>query len=378
MRVLIAPDKFKDALAAVDVARAMAAGVLDFDPAADVELCPMGDGGEGTGALLARAAAAETRTVLVRDPLGREREARWWHVAECGEAIIEMAEASGLGLLTEAERDPERTTSYGTGQLIRSAVDAGCKSVLVCVGGSATVDGGAGALQALGWRLLDSDGGEIREPVTGAVLRKIAQLVPPSKPLSAACRVLCDVVNPLLGPEGAARVYSPQKGAASDQVVRLEEGLRFWVEKLHRAIGRDASRLPGAGAAGGLAGGLAAALDAELVPGFAEVARRLDLQQKARACDLCLTGEGRIDAQTAAGKVVCGVGRLAKELGIPSLAFAGQADTFNGTGLAALAARVDVDRIVVITPESASVATALRETAENVRRAVREALAARS
>jgi glycerate kinase len=371
VKVLIAPDKFRDALDAAEVAAALAAGVRDAQPDAQIALCPLGDGGEGTGRVLAAACGAQERVTTVLDPLGRGREARWWLSADRATGIVEMAEASGLALLAPRERDALRTTSYGTGQLLRAAQDAGAPRVLLCVGGSATVDGGAGCLQALGWRFVDGAGAEIVEPLTGGVLPAIARLESPPNHAALAIDVLCDVDNPLLGPRGAATVYGPQKGATPVGVDLLESGLVHWADVLEQHGGANVRDLPGGGAAGGLPAGLAAALGAHLRPGFAEVARQVGLRDKLAGCDLCLTGEGRIDEQTAGGKVVAGVARLARELGVPAIAFAGAARPD-------LATTLGVERIIVITPEKTPLPEALAATAANLRSAARTVLGGRA
>lgn len=378
MKALIAPDKFKDALDAAGVAEALAAGVRDARPAAEIVVCPLGDGGEGTGRLLASALQAQEQSAAVLDPLGRQREARWWLCPDRETAVVEMAEASGLALLEVAQRDALRTTSFGTGQLLRTAQEAGRRRVLLCVGGSATVDGGAGCLQALGWKFVDHSGATISEPVTGGMLPSIARVQSPLKAWAGSLDILCDVDNPLLGPRGAAAVFGPQKGATSAGVRQLERGLAHWADVLVRCGGMDMRALAGGGAAGGLPAGLVAALGAHLRPGFAEVARQVGLHDKLAGCDLCLTGEGRIDDQTAGGKVVAGVARLAAEHRMPVLAFTGAARLRPGQTLEDLGRGIGVERIVVISPGDMPLPEALAATAANLRRAAREAMAAYS
>ncbi len=376
MRILIAPDKFKDALDAARVAAALAEGVRDAQPDAIVELCPLGDGGEGTGRVLAAALAAEAHTAVVQDPLGRQREARWWRVPDSRTAIVELAEASGLALLPAAERDALRTTSFGTGQLLRAAREAGCRRVLLCVGGSATVDGGAGCLQALGWRLVDQGGATITAAMTGGLLHTVAALHAPAEPFGADVKILCDVDNPLLGPRGAAAVFGPQKGATPAGVDELERGLAHWADVLERCCGTDVRTLPGGGAAGGLPAGVAAALGTRLCPGFDVVAQHVALAEKLAGCDLCLTGEGRIDDQTASGKVVAGVARVAAQRRVSTVAFAGAVRLRPSQTIGELARQVGVQQIVVITPPGLRLAEALAATAAHLRRAARSTLAA--
>ncbi len=369
MKVLIAPDKFKDALNAQAVAAALAAGMHMADPDTEVVCCPLGDGGEGTGRLLADAVRAEAQTADVLDPLGRQRTAHWWLDRRNNAAIVEMAEASGLCLLSPGERDATRTTSYGTGQLIRAPLDAGCRHVTLCVGGSATVDGGAGCLQGLGWRLLDARGVAIDEPVTGGTLPRIARIRPPHEPSPIDVEVLCDVSNPLLGPDGAAAVFAPQKGATAAQVRQLKAALRHWADVLNDFAGRDLSDRPGTGAAGGLPAGLAATIEARLRLGFEAVAHRLQLREKIAGCDMVFTGEGRLDEQTGGGKVVSGVARLGGEFGKPVVAFVGAAQPALGETIAQLAARLSLRDIVIVTSPGTPLDVALARTGDNLREA---------
>lgn len=369
MKVLIAPDKFKDALDAREVAAGLAAGVRAGAADADVICCPLGDGGEGTGRLLADAVRAEAQSADVLDPLGRQRTAYWWLDRKNNAAVVEMAEASGLCLLSPDERDATRTTSYGTGQLMRAALEAGCRHVTLCVGGSATVDGGAGCLQGLGWRLLDATGAALREPVTGGTLPRIARIQPPEAVLPVDVEILCDVTNPLLGPDGAAAVFAPQKGATAAQARQLEAALRHWADVLNDFACRDLSDRPGTGAAGGLPAGLAATIEARLRPGFDTVAHHLGLREKVADCDVVFTGEGRLDEQTGGGKVVSGVARLGHELGKPVVAFVGAAQPARGETIAQLAARLSLGDIVVVTPPGTPLDVALAQTKDNLREA---------
>lgn len=368
MKILIAPDKFKDALGAHQVAAAVAEGVQAADPAAETVCCPLGDGGEGTGRLLADALGAEPRPADVLDPLGRVRTARWWLDRDNNAGIIELAEASGLWLLAPHERNALRTSTYGTGQLVRSAIDAGCRRLTLCVGGSATVDGGAGCLQGLGWRLLDAAGSAINEPASGGMLPKTVRIEPPGEAAPADIEILCDVANPLLGPDGAAAVFAPQKGASPAQVRQLEVALQHWANVLADFAMRDVSELPGGGAAGGLPAGLAATVEARLHPGFEQVADRLRLREKIAACDLVLTGEGRLDPQTSGGKVVGGVARLGRELGKPVVALVGDIRPGPDGNVARLTERLGLTAVVVVTPPAAALDQALAQTAENLRR----------
>ncbi|MFH1747595.1 MAG: glycerate kinase [Planctomycetota bacterium] len=369
MRILVAPDKFKDAISAPAACDAIKAGISAARPAADIRICPLGDGGEGTGPLLASALEAQPRITTVKDPLKRVRQAHFWFQKQTHTAIVEMAEASGLWLLPAHQRLAMRTTSFGTGQLLAAARDAGAGRVYLCIGGSATVDGGAGCLQALGWQLLDADGRVITEPVSGGSLPNISNIRPPESLPALDIEVLCDVTNPLLGPHGAAATYGPQKGAQPADVVQLEAGLSQWADVLAGASGSDLRALPGAGAAGGIAFGLAAALNARLVPGFDCVADHLKLNDKLSGCQLCLTGEGCLDEQTIAGKVVAGVAQRARAAGVPVVALVGATSQDPGSSLSDLARKLGLHAIQVITPSGTPLKQALAETPKNLRTA---------
>ncbi len=391
LKVLVAPDKFKHALTAAEAADAIAAGVFAAVPGASVDRVPMADGGEGSGPLLAAALGAAERRATVADALGRRRTARWWLAGRT--AVVETAEAAGLQWIDEGDRDVMRAGTFGVGQLMQAALDAGASHILLCVGGSATVDGGAGCLQALGCKLLDERGDAIPSRAGGGDLGRIRRLVPPECECMAAVEVLCDVDNPLLGPRGAAAVFAPQKGANAEQVKALAAGLEQWAAALDvhsgtrqpaerasaPALQSDApdmaiGRAPYGGAAGGLPAALAAAYGARLVAGVDRIAEVIHLERRLGGCDLCLTGEGRIDAQSAGGKTVAGVARAARLSGVPTVAFTGAADPEAGDSLNALAARLGLERIILINPHGASVRDALPRTRERLTAAVRAAI----
>ncbi|MBW7906686.1 MAG: glycerate kinase [Phycisphaerae bacterium] len=367
MRILVAFDKLKHALSAEAACRAVADGIRRAAPDADLRLRPLGDGGEGTGAVLADALGAAASSAVVQDPLGRSRAATWWFAARQRLSIVESAQAAGLALLASSERDPLRASTYGVGELVSAAAAKPCEQVLLGVGGTATVDGGAGCLQALGWRLLTHDGAALARPVGGGDLEHVSTIEPPARLPPAPLRVLCDVDNPLLGPSGAAAVYAPQKGAGAEAVARLERGLRNWARVLARTTGRDVADRPGAGAGGGLAAGLAAGLDAALYRGGDEVAELAGLATLVRDCDLCLTGEGRLDAQTLRGKVVAAVARTARAARVPCVALVGEVRPPPGLDTPELTARLGLREIVVITPAGCTPAAALAGAADNLR-----------
>lgn len=322
MRVLVAPDSFKESLGAVDAARAIAAGLVSVDRSIEIDLAPIADGGEGTVEAVVVATGGERVRRAVDDPLGRPVEAVYGRI-DGRTAILEMAAASGLALLVPAERDPLLTSTVGTGQLLADAAAGGATRILLGIGGSATVDGGAGALVGLGYRFLDSRG-RVVEPVGGRLVDVAAIEVPASPPLAGVeIEILCDVDNPLLGPDGAAPVYGPQKGATPAAVARLEEGLARLAACYADAFGRPVADLPGAGAAGGLGAGLAAAFGARLVPGFDALAALVDLERRVAGADLIVSGEGRLDRTSAMGKVLSGLGGLAARHRKPLVALVG-------------------------------------------------------
>ncbi|MFB3738493.1 MAG: glycerate kinase [Candidatus Velamenicoccus archaeovorus] len=328
MRVLVAPDKFRGTLSAAQAARAMATGWRRSRPHDELVELPMADGGEGTLDTLVEALGGERRRVPVRGPLGDPLEAELGLVdgAAGRTAVVEMARASGLELIAASRRDPLRTSTVGTGDLIRAACAEGPVEVLVCIGGSATNDGGAGMAQALGIRLLDARGEEIGSG--GGALLELATIDVGG--LDPACRsarfvVACDVDNPLTGPQGASAVYGPQKGAGPDEVVLLDRALGHLAAVIHRDLGVDVRDLPGAGAAGGLGAGLVAFLGARLRPGVDLVMDAVGLGPRLEHADLVITGEGSLDEQSLHGKVPAGVLRAAREVGVPATIVCGRA-----------------------------------------------------
>jgi len=319
MRVLVAPDKFKGSLSAHEAAAAIAAGLMQF-PGIVVDSCPVADGGEGFADALA---ARFDQVEAVRDPLGRAVTARCGWL-DSGDAVIEMSEASGIHRLAAAERDPWQASTFGTGQLIRHAASRGAPRILVGLGGSATNDAGAGMAAALGWQFLTSDG----EPMEPRPMNFMAieRIEPPDEDALPGIVAACDVRNPLLGPEGASRVYARQKGADDRMIGYLEMALDHLADLVADQLGVDHRRLPGAGAAGGLGYGLATFCNAALQPGFALVAAALRLEERIAASDLVITGEGRLDAQTFYGKAPAEVARLAKKYDKPVAIVCGRRD----------------------------------------------------
>ncbi len=324
MKCVVAMDAFKGSLEAEAACEAVARGLEQVDPAIEARRLPMADGGEGTAEILRRAAGGHWKRRLVTGPLpGRTVEARYaWAPGE-RTAIIEMASACGLPLLRPEERDPLRTTTHGAGELIAAARGLRPARIRLAIGGSATVDGGTGAAAALGWRFLDRAGRAL--PPGGGALERLARIEPPDpRPRLPPVDVLCDVDNPLCGPEGAARVFGPQKGADADAVERLEAGLCRLADVLQAQFGIAVRDLPGAGAAGGLGAGAVAFLGARLVPGIDAVMDAVGLPDALRGADWAITGEGRFDGQSARGKVVQGVAREARRADARVLVLAGQ------------------------------------------------------
>jgi glycerate kinase len=343
MRVLIAPDKFRGTLSADEAAQAIARGWRRAVPRVEVETLPLGDGGEGTLDALVAALGGERVTETVTGPLGDPTRAEFAvvHAPEGELAVIEMARASGLALVVSSRRDPLRATTRGTGELILAACRRGIRRVMVCIGGSATNDAGAGVAQAVGIRLLDGRGRDLRPG--GAALGDLARVdVSRLDPAVAAADIVAatDVDNPLIGPRGASAVYGPQKGATPAQVLELDEALRHFAAVVYRDLGLDVRDLPGAGAAGGLGAGLIAFLGAKLRPGIALVMDAVAFQGRLAGTNLVVTGEGSFDEQSLRGKVPAGVLRAAEEARVPAVVLCGMARiTVPGVRVASLLER---------------------------------------
>lgn len=334
MKIICAPDKFKECLTAPQAAEAMAKGIRRVLPDAVIDLCPIADGGEGTVAALLAATGGQAMSTRVQDPLGSMVYASWGMLGQRpgqhATAIIEMAAASGLALIEPQKRDPTLTSTFGTGQLIKAALDHGARHIIIGIGGSATTDAGCGCAQALGARFFDKHDQPIDQPIAGGKLQDITRidlthLHPALK--DAAITVACDVTNPLTGQAGAAYVYGPQKGATPTQVQQLDQGLAHIANLWRKQLGSDVEQSPGSGAAGGLGGGLMAMLDATLKTGIRIVLDAVDFSSRAKGADLCLTGEGRIDGQSLSGKACLGVAKAATAAGVPAtIALVGSAD----------------------------------------------------
>lgn len=323
MKLVIAPDSFKESLSARRAAQAIAAGWRAVYPQAQIHLCPMADGGEGTVDAVLVATGGQRRELKVCGPLGQPVQAHWGWL-EDGQAVIEMAAASGLHWVAPAQRDARITTTRGTGELVLAALDAGARRIILGIGGSATNDGGAGLLRALGVGLLDAAGQPLAEG--GAALIDLQRIdLDGLDPRLAQVEILvaADVDNPLCGPRGASHVFGPQKGASPAQIEQLDQALAHFADVMAAALGEDYRDVPGVGAAGGLGFAARAVLSARFRPGIELVAELSGLAEAMQGADLVITGEGRLDGQSLHGKTPVGVARVARAVGVPVIALAG-------------------------------------------------------
>ncbi|QNN21185.1 glycerate kinase [Planctomycetales bacterium ZRK34] len=317
MKILVAPDSFKESMTAAEAAAAIGRGITAVLPQAQIDLCPVADGGEGTVDALVHATGGRVCTTCVMGPLGIDVQAKWGLLGDGETAVIEMAEAAGLHLAPADQRDPTRTTTYGVGQLIAAALDAGARRIILGIGGSATTDGGTGMAQALG---VQFEGGST--PMTGGALGDVTAIdLAGRDPRLGEVEIVvaCDVTNPLTGPRGAAAVYGPQKGATAEQVLTLDAGLAH----LATLVDYVDATLPGAGAAGGLGFGLVAFADARLERGINLVLEAVDFDTRVRDAALVITGEGRLDGQSIQGKTCLGVAQAAQKHGVKTIALVG-------------------------------------------------------
>ncbi|MDO6706473.1 glycerate kinase [Photobacterium sp. 1_MG-2023] len=362
MKIIIAPDSYKESLPALAVARAIEAGFRQVLPEADYRLCPMADGGEGTVQSLVDATQGKIMQVRVTGPLGTPVDGFYGLLGDGKTAVIEMAAASGLDLVPTAKRNPMRTTSYGTGELITAALDQGRTHLIIGIGGSATLDGGAGMLQALGIRLLDRQNQDIG--LGGEALSDLARIdttgLDPR--LAQVClEVACDVDNPLCGPNGAARVFGPQKGATEAMIRQLDANLAHFADCMatqHQCMVRDS---PGAGAAGGMGAALMGLLNAHLQPGIEIVIRATGLADIMSDADLVITGEGRIDSQTIHGKTPIGVARCAQQFNVAVIGIAGSLSQDH-----AIVFQHGLDAVFSVVNHPCDLAEALADGAQNL------------
>ena len=324
MRIIVAPDSFKGSVSALGVAEAMERGIHAVFPAADVIKVPIADGGEGTVEALVAATAGRLMHTTVHGPMGLPLSAHWGVSGDGLTAFIEMASASGLPLVPKELRDPRIASTFGTGELMKAALDAGLRRLVVGIGGSATNDGGSGMARALGVRFLDAGGRDL--PEGGAALARLARIdlsgLDP-RLAEASILVACDVDNPLCGPRGASAVYGPQKGATPQVVAELDGALAVMAAVATSATGRDIALSPGAGAAGGLGAGLLFFTPASLRPGVSIVLETTGFEALIQGVDLVITGEGRTDFQTAMGKAPVGVAEVARRHGVPVICLSG-------------------------------------------------------
>ncbi|MFY0625148.1 MAG: glycerate kinase [Reichenbachiella sp.] len=312
MKILIAPDSFKESLSANEVCKAIEKGILEANSTAKITTIPMADGGEGSIDAIISGGNGKLINTKTHGPLLRSINSSFGMVGKT--AIIEMAKSSGLELLTPEERNPLITSTFGTGELIKTALEIGCNEMIICIGGSATNDGGMGALRALGVRFLDEHRKQI-DPGGGSLENLKAIDFSKMDPRVRKCKfkVACDVTNPLLGENGASKTFAPQKGADSVQIEILEKSMSHFAEITRFVVSHDVSNKPGAGAAGGLGFGLMAYLNAKLESGFDIISKLVELEKHIKKADVIITGEGKIDFQTQHGKVPWGVLQLAKK-----------------------------------------------------------------
>lgn len=368
-KVVIAPDSFKESLSALEVAEAIERGFRQIFPQVQYVKLPMADGGEGTVDSMVAATGGEIVRAEVTGPLGQPVQAFYGLLGEGETAVIEMAAASGLHLAPKAQRDPRMTTSYGTGELILAALERGVKAIILGIGGSATNDGGAGMLQALGVKLLD-DQRQCLQP-GGAALAQLAYIdlsgMDP-RLQQVSITAACDVDNPLCGANGASAVFGPQKGATPETVAQLDAALRHYGTLLEQATGREVINVPGAGAAGGMGAALLGMLNARLRPGIEIVIETLRLEEALRDADLVITGEGRLDSQSIHGKTPIGVARVAKRYGLPVIGIAGSlSKDYQVVHQHGIDAAFSVlDRVVSLEEALAEAADNLEVTARNV------------
>jgi len=315
LKILLCPDKFKGSITAIDVCKAIATGLMEANPSFDITMLPLADGGDGSLDVLSKVKDLKTHEVLCTDPLGRSIKATYLFNQD--HAFIELASASGLSILQGDERNPMQTSSLGTGLLIRDAIEKGFKNINLFVGGSATIDGGMGVAQALGFHFVDSQA-QILKPI-GSSLANVHSIKNHRQFdfTTLNIRVLCDVKNPLFGSQGAAHVYGAQKGASEADRYALDEGLKNLAKRIEEFSGQDVSRIEGIGAAGGVGASLMGLCDAKLVNGFDMFSQWLFLEEEIEAADFIISGEGKIDASTFDGKVVGNVIQLCEQIEKP-------------------------------------------------------------
>ena len=364
-RIVVAPDSFKGSLSAREVAESCKTGILMESPATDVVMVPLADGGEGTVASLSASFGGRRISVMVHGPLGSIVEATY--LCNGDSAVMEMSQAAGLYLLSDSERNPMKTSTYGVGEMILDAINKGCRKIYMGIGGSATNDGGMGMLAALGYRFLDREGNDLEGK--GEDLIKVAD-IDSSAVVEGLGKtefvIACDVNNPFYGENGAAVVFGPQKGADPEMVRRLDDGMHNFAEVIRRKSGVDISGLAGAGAAGGLGGASAAFLNARLQSGIEMILDAVDFNEKIKGADLIITGEGSIDRQSLMGKTLSGVLDRAKKEGTPVLVLAGKVEDVEALNRAGFTAIFPIENGAV----TLSDAMERNHSVENIQRTV--------
>lgn len=324
MKIILAIDSFKGSLTSAEAGQAAREAILQLHPEWETDTIPIADGGEGMLCVMLNATQGIRQTVWAHNPCMELTPAEYGISSDGTTAFIEMANISGLPLITEEQRNPMKTTTFGTGELIRDALEKGCTRFIIGIGGSATNDAGTGMLQALGFRFLDTDGKALGQG--GEILEKIASI-----DTSEVCPLLknahfivaCDVQNPFYGPEGAAYIYARQKGADDTMIAQLDKGMRLFADVIHRETGKDIAHVPGSGAAGGMGGGMMAFLNAELKSGADLLLEISRFKERITGANLIVTGEGRIDRQSLMGKIPGKILQIGKEYDIPVIALAG-------------------------------------------------------
>ncbi|WP_026485991.1 glycerate kinase [Caldanaerobius polysaccharolyticus] len=372
MKIVVAPDSFKGNMTAYEVAYHVEKGIKRVFKDAEVVILPMADGGEGTVEALVKATRGQIISLDVMGPQRDKVKGFYGILGDGKTAVVEIAAASGLPLVSEDRLNPETATSYGTGELIRDALNHGIKKLIIGLGGSATNDGGAGIAQALGVKLMDEKGNAI--DLGGINLKNLhhIDMSELDKRINdVEVLVACDVDNPLCGPRGASAVYGPQKGATPEMVIRLDEALAHFADVVKKDLGIDIMNMPGAGAAGGAGGGLVAFLGACLQPGIKLVCDAVNLDEQLKGADLVITGEGKIDGQTAHGKTPVGVASYAKRHGVPVFAIGGML----GEGYEVLH-DYGIDALFDINPRTMTLSESIKESPENLEKVTEEIMRA--
>ncbi|WP_312947976.1 glycerate 2-kinase [Superficieibacter sp.] len=367
MKIVIAPDSYKESLSASEVAQAIEKGFREIFPDALYVSVPVADGGEGTVEAMIAATQGQEYTAQVTGPLGEPVEACWGISGDGTTAFIEMAAASGLALVPPSQRNPLITTSRGTGELILQALEHGARNIIIGIGGSATNDGGAGMVQALGAKLRDAQGTDIGNG-GGSLINLDSIDITALDPRLRECtiRVACDVTNPLTGEKGASRVFGPQKGATEERIIELDRNLDHYANIIKKSLDVDVKQVPGAGAAGGMGAALMAFLGAELRSGIEIVTQALNLEEHIHDCTWVVTGEGRIDSQSINGKVPVGVARVAKKYDKPVIGIAGSLTSDVG-----IVHQYGIDAVFSVLTSIGTLEEAFRGAFDNIYRASR-------